>query len=65
MSAVDDVIAQLDTATNEIAADLAALRDAVAGNDAATAAKFTPLLDRLTALGADPQNPVPPAPPTP
>lgn len=62
MSAVDDVLAQLDTATNEIATDLARLRDEVAGDDSATAAKFQPLLDRLTQLAQDPENPVPPTP---
>jgi hypothetical protein len=59
MSAVDDIVTALNTATDEIAADLQALRDEVAGSDQATAAKFEPLVQRLQALGADPQNPVP------
>lgn len=62
VTATDDVIAQLNTATDEIARDLQDLRDQVAGGDAAAAAKFQPLIDRLTALGQDPENPVPPAP---
>lgn len=64
MTAVDDIISQLDDATNEIASDLAALRDEVAAGDTGTAAKFQPLLDRLTALGQDPANPVPTTPGT-
>jgi hypothetical protein len=59
MSAVDDIITALNTATDEIASDLAALRDEISGGDTATAAKFAPLLDRLTALGQDPENPIP------
>lgn len=59
MTATDDVIAQLNIATDEIAADLQDLRDQVAGGDAAAAAKFQPLIDRLTALGQDPANPIP------
>jgi hypothetical protein len=55
MSAVDDVIVKLDEATDEIAADLAKLRDEVAGGDTAVAARFQPLVDRLTALGKDPE----------
>jgi uncharacterized coiled-coil protein SlyX len=59
MSRVDDVIADLNTATDEIANDLDALRQQVSGLDAVTAEKFQPLVDRLRALGADPENPVP------
>lgn len=59
MSRVDDVIADLNTATDEIAADLEALRAQVSNVDAVTAERFTPLVERLRALGADPENPVP------
>lgn len=65
MSKVDEVIEALNTATDEIAKDLADLRDEIAGMDPATAAKFQPLLDRLTELGKDPANPVPTPEPTP
>ena len=61
MSRVDDVIADLNTATDEIASDLEALRTEVGNLDSATADKLTPLVDRLRALGADPENPVPPS----
>lgn len=61
MSRVDDVIADLNTATDEIANDLEELRSQVSGLDATTAEKFTPLVERLRGLGADPANPVPPA----
>lgn len=63
VSAVDDVITELNDATDEVAADLQRLRDEVAGGDQATADKFQPLIDRLTAMGQDPQNPVPDQPP--
>jgi septal ring factor EnvC (AmiA/AmiB activator) len=65
MSRVDDVIAQLNTATDEIARDLADLRDQIENLDPETAAKFEPLLARLTALGQDPSNPVPNPEPSP
>jgi hypothetical protein len=63
MSAVDDIIAALNAATNVLAEKLAALQAEVAagGDPVATAARFQPILDELTALGADPANPVPPA----
>lgn len=61
MSRVDDVIADLNTATDEIANDLEELRSQVSNLDATTAEKFTPLVERLRTLGADPANPVPPA----
>jgi len=60
LSAVSDMVAALDAATNEVASDLAALRDQVANLDPAVAAQFQPILDRLTALGADPSDPIPP-----
>jgi len=60
MTRVDDVIRDLNTATDEIAADLEALRAQVSNVDAVTAEKFQPLISRLRDLGADPENPVPP-----
>ena len=65
MAATDDLVVRLDAATNELAADLAALRDEVAGLDAGVAAKFEPLVSRLEALGQDPTNPVPEPEPSP
>jgi uncharacterized membrane-anchored protein len=62
VAAVDDALAQLDTATNEIAADLEALKQQVAQFDGATAAKIQAAADRLKALAADPENPVPETP---
>jgi hypothetical protein len=59
MAATDDLAARLDSATNELANDLAALRDEVANLDAGVAAKFEPLVSRLEAMGADPNNPLP------
>lgn len=61
MSQVDDVVAELNTATNDIATELEDLRSQVSGLDAVTAEKFTPIVERLRALAADPSNPVPPA----
>ncbi|MGH3430598.1 MAG: hypothetical protein ACRDQZ_24030, partial [Mycobacteriales bacterium] len=59
MSAVDDKIALLDTATNDIAAELETLRGQIAAEDADTAAKLDPIITRLQGLAADPNNPVP------
>lgn len=59
MATTDELVARFGAATDEIARDLQALRDEVAGGDAAVAAKFEPLVSRLEAMGADPENPVP------
>lgn len=70
MVRADDLVARLNVATDELAADLSdirqALRDALADADAATAAAVTEVLDRfeapistLEALGADEADPVP------
>lgn len=58
MATTDEIVARLGAATDELASDLAALRDEVAGGDAAIAAKFEPLVSRLEAMGADPENPL-------
>lgn len=63
---LNDLMDKFDTATNEVASDLTRLRDEVAnGISQADAAPFqarlTTAIDRLTVLGEDPQNPVPPA----
>jgi hypothetical protein len=62
MARVDEVVARLGAATDEIARDLDALRQEVAGLDESVAAKFEPLVSRLEQMGQDPQNPVPDAP---
>jgi phage repressor protein C with HTH and peptisase S24 domain len=62
MARVDEVVARLGAATDEIARDLDALRQEVAGLDESVAAKFEPLVNRLEQMGQDPQNPVPDAP---
>lgn len=59
MSQVDDAIAELNTATNDVAEDLERLRDEVAAFDAGTAEKIQPIVDRLRSLAVDPENPVP------
>jgi uncharacterized coiled-coil protein SlyX len=59
MAATDDLVTRLGTATDEIASDLADLRDQVANLDPAIAAKFEPLVARLEAMGQDPADPVP------
>ena len=59
MSQVDDAVAELNAATNDVADDLERLRTEVTGLDSATADKLTPLVERLRALAADPENPVP------
>lgn len=65
VTATDDLAARLNTATNELASDLAALRDEVAALDGDIAAKFEPLVSRLEAMGADPADPVPAPEPAP
>lgn len=59
MSTVQDVVSQLDAATNTIADKLTRLQEQVAGSDAALASEFEPVIARLRALGSDPANPVP------
>jgi hypothetical protein len=65
VTATDDLAARLDVATNELASDLAALRDEVAGLDAGIAAKFEPLVSRLELMGSDPADPIPDVEPLP
>jgi hypothetical protein len=76
MATTAEIIARLDAATNEVAADLQAVRDALtaalvdvdaakrAAVDEALAQLDAPIA-RLEALGADPANPVPDPEPTP
>lgn len=75
MTAADNLAARLDAATNELAADLTSVRDALAAavagqaqavQDAVSAelAKLDAPIARLEALGADEADPVP-APETP
>lgn len=64
MSEFNEKMEAMDAATNEIASDLQALRDQIAGGlsaDDATAALATldAKIARLQQLGADPENPVP------
>jgi ABC-type transporter Mla subunit MlaD len=59
MSATDDLVDRFAAATDEVARDLADLRDQVANLDPAIAAQFEPLVTRLEGLGADPADPVP------
>jgi hypothetical protein len=59
------VISDMNNATNQLAAEVEALRGRVTGgmSDAEAAeikAQMVALRDRLIALGQDPQNPVPP-----
>lgn len=62
MALSDDALADLDVATNEVAADLDDLKNQLSTADAAVAARITAAADRLRGLAADPANPVPPAP---
>lgn len=59
MASTDELVARFAEATDEIASDLSALRDEVAGLDGSIAAKFEPLVSRLEGLGANPADPVP------
>lgn len=59
------VLTRIDTATNEVAADLQALRDQIAGagmsaeDEAAILAGLDAAASRLEGIGRDPENPVP------
>lgn len=55
------LISQFDDATNAIAARIAALVSAQPGISADDQAAFQAEVDKLKSLGADPNNPVPPA----
>lgn len=72
MAKADEILAlqqALDEATNEIASDLARLREDLAGGVSAEKAeeiraKLQTQVDRLTVLGQDPEDPIPaPEPP--
>lgn len=59
--------ARVNTATNEIAADLQALRDKITTGGSlseADAAVLDGIATRLEVMGVDPENPVPETPPT-
>jgi predicted nucleic acid-binding Zn-ribbon protein len=63
---IQQLVTDINTATNEVASDLQRLRDQIAGGlsaDEATTVvtQLDALKNRLTVLGQDPENPVPPA----
>jgi hypothetical protein len=60
MALTDEALADLDAATNEVAAELEELRDLLSGADQALAGRITAAATRLRGLAADPENPVPP-----
>lgn len=62
MSLSETALADLDDATNAVAAELDELRAEVENFDSDLAAKIGAKADRLRALASDPDNPVP-APP--
>lgn len=59
MAKTDKALADLDEATNAVAAELEDLRDDVAQYDASLADKITAKAERLRTLAADPALPVP------
>jgi uncharacterized coiled-coil protein SlyX len=60
MALTDQALADLDAATNEVAAELEDLRDLLTGADQAVADRITAAAGRLRGLAADPEQPVPP-----
>jgi hypothetical protein len=62
MAALDDALAELNDATNAVAARLEDLANDVAQHDGAAADAVRAQAARLRGLAADPQNPVPPEP---
>ena len=61
MALSDAALADLDAATNEVAAELDQLRGELTGADQAVADRISAAANRLRGLAADPENPVPPA----
>jgi chromosome segregation ATPase len=59
MSQTDDAVAELNTATNDLAARIDAILSNEASLDANTASELRAVRDRLQGLAADPANPVP------
>jgi chromosome segregation ATPase len=59
MSQTDDAVAELNTATNDLAARIDAILANEASLDANTASELRAVRDRLQGLAADPANPVP------
>ena len=68
------LVTALDTATNQVATQLAKMQTEITGllanpnsitNDdkVAVEATFQTQIDRLTTMGKDPENPIPPVPP--
>lgn len=62
MGATENALVELDSATNEVAAEIDELRGEVAKFDEATAERLGVVSARLRGLAADPETPVP-APP--
>lgn len=61
MALTDQALADLNDATNEVAAELDDLRGQLSDADAAVAQRISDAASRLRGLAADPENPVPPA----
>lgn len=59
MALLDDALAELNDATNAVAARLEDVLDDIEQADAGAAAKVRAEVDRLRALASDPENPVP------
>lgn len=59
MASTKDMVARLNTATDELASDLADFRAKVANQDSALAAELDPIVSRLEEMGQDPKDPVP------
>jgi uncharacterized coiled-coil protein SlyX len=61
MSKLTDMIAEMDADTTRIAAKIDDITARLNAGDTSAAAELGPIANRLKALGADPDNPVPPA----
>lgn len=59
MALTDEALADLDVATTEVAEELDELHGRLAALDSDLAARIHEKADRLRALAADPENPVP------
>lgn len=57
MASTDDQVRAINAGLDELVLDLADLRDEVADSDATAAAKFDPIIARITELGGDVHEP--------
>lgn len=63
MATLQETIADINTATNELSDEVDRIRALVTSGDTTAVEQLTPIAARLRAIAADPNNPVPDAEP--